>query len=82
MRVHYAKRQQNTDITAIPSVSGISGYKTAANPSDSQLVVGTNTGSVPSGTDSPDFAPGSVSLSLTQYLHSDDLQISLGAVSS
>ncbi|KAF9790676.1 hypothetical protein BJ322DRAFT_406721 [Thelephora terrestris] len=59
MRVHYAKRQQNTDITAIPSVSGISGYKTAANPSDSQLVVGTNTGSVPSGTDSPDFAPGS-----------------------
>lgn len=59
MRMHHANRQ-HTDITAIPSISGINGYKTAADPSATQLVVGTNTNSPPSNTDGPDFAPGFV----------------------
>lgn len=52
------KRQHNTDITAVPSASGVSGFKTAGDPSATQLVVGTDTGSNPSNTDAPDFAPG------------------------
>ena len=69
MHAHHAKRQ-TTDVTALPSVSGVSGYKTAAKPTESSLVLGTDTGSVPSGTDSPDFAPGFVSAFITQHLHS------------
>ena len=61
MHLHHANRQ-HTDITVIPSVSGINGYMTASDPSKSQLVVGTDTGSIPSNTDSPDFVPGLVSL--------------------
>lgn len=59
MHPRYAKRQ-NTDITAMPSASGISGSRTAGDPSGTQLVVGTNTGL--SITDGPDFAPGFVTI--------------------
>lgn len=59
MHLRHAKRQ-NSDITELPSGVGISGSRTAGNPSETQLVVGTNTG--PSITDGPDFAPGSVSI--------------------
>lgn len=60
MRPHYGKRQ-NTDITAVPTASGIDGSTTAGNPSKSQLVVGTGTGLGTSSTGIPDFAPGFVS---------------------
>jgi len=74
MYLRHAKRQ-NSDITEVPTGVGISGSRTAGDPSATQLVVGTNTG--PSITDGPDFAPGSVSLFigtiitvLTAVLHS------------
>lgn len=74
MHLRHAKRQ-TTNITDVPTAVGISGSKTAGNPSETQLVVGTNTGL--SITDGPDFAPGSVSIFidtsvtiLTPVLHS------------
>ena len=62
MHPHRMKRQQNTDITVVPSASGVSGFQTASDPSATQLVVGSDTDSNPSSTDGPDFAPGFVSL--------------------
>jgi hypothetical protein len=74
MHMRHAKRQ-NSDITQLPSGVGISGSRTAGSPSETQLVVGTNTGL--SITDGPDFAPGSVLIFtvtsitvLTAVLHS------------
>jgi hypothetical protein len=84
MRMHHANRQ-HTDITVIPSGSGINGYKTAADPSATQLVVGTETDSNPTNTDAPDFDPGFVSRILTRLGPCPvltTLLVSLGAVSS
>ena len=63
MHMHHANRQ-HTDITDLPSVSGITGYRTASDPSATQLVVGTDTDTNPSDTDAPSFAPGFVPVTL------------------
>ena len=60
MHPRYAKRQ-DTDITAVPSASGISGLTTAGKPSATRLIVGTS-GLDVTVTNVPDFAPGSVSV--------------------
>jgi len=61
MHPRYAKRQ-TSDLTAVPSASGISGSRTAGNPTATRLIVGTDTGLGSKATDGPEFAPGFVSL--------------------
>lgn len=57
MRPQYAKRQES-DITALPTASGIDGSQTAGDPSATTLVLGTNTAADPSSTGGPNFVPG------------------------